>query len=305
VAINELADMASVAHLTRYDSTHGRFFGSVSAEGDVLRVNGDPIQVLSEGDISRLPWGRIGVDVVLECTGTFTDREIAARHLGAGAGKVIFSCPAQKDVDATVVYGLNESCLRKEHTIISNASCTSNCIAHVIRALDATLGIEAGVITTVHSAMNDQTVIDAFRGRDLRKCRGATTSIVPVGTGLEKGIDRLFPHLRGRFEAIAVRVPTINVSAMQLSARLRIPTDAETVNRILQTAAASLEGIFGYSEEPLVSADFNHDPRSAVVDAGQTRVAGGTLVSVMAWFDNEWGYANRMIDTCLALARAV
>ncbi|MFH1155167.1 MAG: glyceraldehyde 3-phosphate dehydrogenase NAD-binding domain-containing protein [Pseudomonadota bacterium] len=305
VAINELVDIKTMAHLTRFDSTHGRFNGTVSVDGDTLVVNNDPIRVVSEPDMAKLPWAGLGVDVVLECTGSFTRKDMAARHLEAGARKVVFSCPAERDVDATIVYGLNQSMLSCDHTIISNASCTSNCISHLIRILDQAFGIEQGVITTIHSAMNDQPVIDSFCSQDYRKNRGAFASIVPVGTGLEKGIDRLFPHLKGRFEAVALRVPTPNVSAMQLTVNVGVTTDRTAVNQALRSASqGALEGILGFSDEPLVSCDFNHDPRSAIVDAAQTRVVNGSLVHVMAWFDNEWGYANRMLDTCLALVNA-
>lgn len=301
VAINELADIESMALLTRFDSTHGRFNGTVSVQENHLVVNTDRIHVSSETDISQLPWKQLDVDVVLECTGSFTRKAIAEKHLEAGAGKVIFSCPAERDVDATIVYGLNETTLTKQHTIISNASCTSNCIAHVIQALDSAFGIDRGIITTIHAMMNDQPVIDAYHNRDPRKSRSSCTSIVPVSTGLEKGIDRLFPHLKGCFEAVALRVPTINVSAMQITVDVRTATTAAAVNQELNAASRLRPDILGFSRDPLVSCDFNHDARSGIVDASQTRVTRETLVTAMAWFDNEWGYANRLLDTTVAL----
>ena len=303
VGINELSDIESIAHLTKYDSTHGRFDGEVSWEGDTLNVNGDAIAVSYESDLSRLNWGALDVDVVLECTGSFTQRSMAEKHLTAGAKKVLFSCPAEADVDATVVYGINQDTLKKEHTVVSNASCTTNCIVPVIKILDEAFGIESGVITTVHSMMNDQPVIDAYHHQDLRKTRSSSHSIIPVNTGLAKGLDRILPSLAGRFEALALRVPTLNVSAMQLTAQVREKTDAVRVNDTLNKSANNgMNGILGYTEVPLVSCDYNHDPRSSVVDGTQTRVSGHT-VSVLAWFDNEWGYASRMLDTTLALMK--
>lgn len=304
VGINELSDIESIAHLTKYDSTHGRFNGEVSCEGHTLIVNGDRIAVTYQKELSRMDWDKLDVDVVLECTGSFTQRSLAEKHLEAGAKKVVFSCPAEPDVDATIVYGINHDTLKKEHTIVSNASCTTNCIVPVIKTLDESFGIESGVITTVHSMMNDQPVIDAYHDQDLRKTRSSSHSIIPVNTGLAKGLDRIMPDLAGCFEALSLRVPTLNVSAMQLTAQVREKTDATEVNDILKKAANNgMNGILGYTEVPLVSCDYNHDPRSSVVDGTQTRVSGHT-VSVLAWFDNEWGYASRMLDTTLALMQA-
>ncbi|BCS94946.1 D-erythrose-4-phosphate dehydrogenase [Desulfoluna limicola] len=304
VGINELSDIESIAHLTKYDSTHGRFNGDVTCEGHTLIVNGDPIAVTYQKELSRLNWDKLDVDVVLECTGSFTQRSLAEKHLEAGAKKVVFSCPAEPDVDATIVYGINHDTLKKEHTVVSNASCTTNCIVPVIKTLDESFGIESGVITTVHSMMNDQPVIDAYHDQDLRKTRSSSHSIIPVNTGLAKGLDRIMPELAGRFEALSLRVPTLNVSAMQLTAQVREKTDSSQVNDILKKAANNgMNGILGYTEVPLVSCDYNHDPRSSVVDGTQTRVSGHT-VSVLAWFDNEWGYASRMLDTTLALMQA-
>ncbi len=305
VAVNELSDIGSIAHLTRFDSTHGIFCGKVSHQGRNLLVNQDAIAKSCEQTVEKLAWNAYDVDVVLECTGSFTERRTAEGHLKSGAKKVIFSCPAQPDVDATIVYGINENSLTHKHRIISNASCTTNCIAHVIKILDDHLGVDHGVISTIHSMMNDQPVIDAYHNPDLRRSRSSGNSIIPVNTELAKGIDRVLPGLKGRFEAVALRVPTMNVSLMQLTATVRKKTDAQAVNRLFKEASKGrLDGIFGYNDLPLVSCDFNHDPRSAVVDGSQTNVSGNKLVSVMAWFDNEWGYANRMLDTALALMTA-
>lgn len=302
VGINELFAIDSIAHLTRFDSTHGTFGGEVSISRDCLIVNGDPVRVFNERDITRLPWKELGVDVVLECSGSFIDREIAALHLEAGAKRVIFSCPAKADVDATIVYGLNHHLLSPKHRIISNASCTTNCISHLIRILNDRYEIDSGFITTIHSMMNDQPVIDAFHNPDLRKSRSSSNSIIPVTTGLAKGIDRVFPELTGRFKAVAFRVPVLNVSTMQLTAMVRQAPSVAEINHLFQEAATNgLAGILGYTELPLVSCDFTHDPRSAVVDGSHTCISGERLVTVMAWFDNEWGYANRMLDTTEAL----
>ena len=297
IAINEPADCKTIAHLTKYDSTHGRFPGTVEIQGDTLTVNGDAISVYHSEAISPLPWGELGVDVVLECSGTFTDRETAEEHLRSGAKKVLFSQPAEATVDATIVLGVNEGVLSGKETVISNASCSTNCVIPVIKTLHQACGVEGGVITTIHSAMNDQPVIDAYHHTDLRKTRAAMQSIIPVDTQLARGIDRLLPELKGRFEAQAMRVPTLNVSAIDLSVLLNTDVDVATINRVLAGAAdAGLSEILGYTEEPLASCDFNHDPRSGIVDAGQTRVSQRRLVKVLLWFDNEWGYANRMVE---------
>lgn len=301
VGINELSDLQSLVHLTRFDSTHGTFAGEVESGEGAMYVNGDEIAVFSEADFRLLPWGKLGVDVVLECSGSYNDRSIAQHHLDSGAKKVIFSSPATSDVDATVVYGLNEDSLRQEYEIISNASCTTNCTGHIIHLLDTQLGIESGIVTIVHSSMNDQPVIDAYHNPDLRKNRSSGNSIIPVSTGLAKGIERLFPHLKDTFEAVSLRVPTMNVSLMQLSVNVRQEASVDMVNRMIKELAhGRLKGVLGYTEMPLVSCDFTHDPRSAVVDGGQTLISGDSLVTVMAWFDNEWGYANRMLDTTIA-----
>ncbi|AOS96071.1 D-erythrose-4-phosphate dehydrogenase [Microbulbifer aggregans] len=302
VAINELADCATIAHLTKYDSVHGRFGGEVSSEDDTLIVNGDRIAITHFEQLEELDWSRERVDIVLECTGSFTERKRAELHLQAGAKKVLFSQPASRDVDATIVHGVNDHVLTGEETIVSAASCTTNCSVPVIAALDRAFGIDAGVITTIHSAMNDQPVSDAYHHTDLRKTRSAVTSIIPVDTGLARGIERILPELGGRFEAQAMRVPTVNVSAIDLSVQLHRDVTQAEVNAVLAKAADSdFAGVLGYTEEPLASCDYNHDPRSGTVDASQTRVAGGKLVKVLIWFDNEWGFANRMLDVARAL----
>ena len=297
VAVNELADAGTVLHLTRYDSTHGRFPGTLEGANGQLLVDGQAIELLCSAAIDSLPWGDLGVDIVLECSGAFSDRATAEQHLLRGAGKVLFSQPAEADVDATVVFGINQHQLRAEHRIASSASCTTNAIAPVIKALDDAVGIESGTITTIHSAMNDQPVLDAYHNTDLRKTRAASQSIIPVDTGLARGVERILPAMAGRFSAQALRVPTLNVSVLDLTVVTGHDTDVLQVNRVLHDAAQSgFEGVLGYTEEPLASCDFNHDARSSIVDASQTRVSGKRLVKVLTWFDNEWAYANRMLD---------
>lgn len=297
VAINELADCKTIAHLTKYDSTHGRFPAEVSVENDRLTIDDQSIEVLHVDAVDQLPWAELDIDVVLECTGAFSDRATAQQHIDQGAKRVLFSQPAEADVDATIVYGINDHLLNGNETIISNASCTTNCIVPVIKALDDAFGVDSGVITTIHSAMHDQPVIDAYHHTDLRKTRSAVQSMIPVDTGLARGIERLLPEMVGRFEAQAMRVPTTNVSMIDLSLVVNQDVDADAVNKALAEASSHrFNGVLGYTEELLASCDFNHDSRSGVVDAGQTRVAGKRLVKVLTWFDNEWGYANRMLD---------
>lgn len=298
VAINDLTDARTLAHLTRYDSTHGRFRGeAVLDDAGHMIVNGQKIQLLSQPQISALPWRALDIDLVLECTGTFNDRSTAEQHLNSGAGRVLFSQPAQSDVDATVVYGVNHDVLQASHRVISAASCTTNCVVPVIQCLDDAFGLEYGVITTIHSAMNDQPVIDAYHHQDLRKTRSAVQSIIPVDTEIAKGIGRILPQLDGRFSAQAMRVPTLNVSAIDLTVTVRGEADIDRVNdAIRQAAARSMPNVLACTDEPLASCDFNHDPRSAIVDLSQTRVSGQHLIKVLAWFDNEWAYANRMLD---------
>ncbi len=305
VALNDLSDTRSLAHLTRYDSTHGRFPGNVEmlAE-DCLRIDGQQLRVLREPSIGALPWQDLGIDLVLECTGSFRDRATAEQHLHAGAGRVLFSQPAAPEMDATVIYGINHEDIEPGHRILSAASCTTNCIVPVIDCLDRAFGVDYGTITTIHSAMNDQPVIDAYHDRDLRKTRSAVQSIIPVDTQIDRGIGRILPHLAGRFSAQAMRVPTLNVSAMDLTVTVREGVDGETINRAIRDAAArSLPGVLDCTDEPLASCDFNHDARSAIVDLSQTRVSGRHLIKLLAWFDNEWGFANRMLDVAEVIRR--
>ncbi|SIQ48343.1 type I glyceraldehyde-3-phosphate dehydrogenase [Marinobacterium stanieri] len=297
VAINELSDLDTLTYLTRYDTTHGRFPKPVDNDGEALLINGDRIRVLSHAEPEQIPWGELDVDLVLECSGAFKTRADAERHLASGARRLLYSHPAQPDIDATLIFGYNEGNLKAEHRIASAASCTTNCVVPVLDLLDRHFGIDSGVTTTIHSAMNDQPVIDSYHRTDLRLARSAMQSIVPVDTGLSKGIDRLLPHLAGRFECLHVRVPTINVSLMDLSINLQQDTDPAEVNAMLRAAAGQeLAGLLGYTEEPHASVDFNTDPRSAVVDGTQTRVSRGRLLKLLCWFDNEWAFANRMLD---------
>ncbi|MFY8350319.1 erythrose-4-phosphate dehydrogenase [Pseudoalteromonas sp. SSM20] len=302
VAINELADAKGIAHLLKYDTSHGRFKFPVQLKQDAITVNGDLIQLFAEENPNELPWGLLDVDVVLECTGVYHSREHAELHLNAGAKKVLFSQPADADMDATIVFGINDNELKAEHTIVSNGSCTTNCIVPVIKVLDDAFGIESGAITTIHASMHDQQVIDAYHS-DLRRTRAASQSIIPVDTKLARGIERILPKFKSRFEAIAVRVPTINVTAMDLSVTLNTDVTIETVNKVLSDAEHQhLAGIISYTEEPLVSVDFNHDSHSSIIDGTQTRVSHKRLVKILAWCDNEWGFANRMLDTAEAMA---
>lgn len=302
VAINELASTSAMAHLLQYDSTHGRFAAHVSDKDDTLLINQHAIQVLHRRDLNDLPWRELNIDVVLECTGVFSSRAEGQAHLAAGARRVLFSHPASPDVDFTLIQGINNSDLSASDRIISNGSCTTNCIVPVIKALDDAFGVDSGTITTIHSAMNDQQVIDAYHD-NLRLSRAASQSIIPVDTRLARGIERILPKFAGRFEAIAVRVPTTNVTAMDLSVTLQTEVDIATVNTALRHAAQrDLAGILGYTELPLVSSDFNHDARSSIIDGTQTRVSHKQLVKVLCWCDNEWGFANRMLESAATLA---
>jgi erythrose-4-phosphate dehydrogenase len=301
VAINELADLESVSYMLRYDSTHGRFSGSVETKENGLIVNGDAIQVFHESEVSSLPWQSLGIDLVLECTGVITNRDHAELHLVQGAKRVLISHPAESSVDATVIQGFNQHTLRADNKIISNGSCSTNCLIPVLQLLNTEFGIKRGMTTTIHSAMNDQPVIDAYHS-DLRRTRAAVQSIIPVETGLAIGIARLMPELANKFESLHIRVPTLNVSVLDVTLQLEENVTVEQVNSVLKQATESqLEGILAFTQEPHASVDFNHDPHSGVVDATQTRVSDGSLVKLMIWFDNEWGFANRMIDTALQL----
>jgi D-erythrose 4-phosphate dehydrogenase len=301
VAINELADLESVSYMLRYDSTHGRFSGSVETKENGLIVNGDAIQVFHESEVSSLPWQSLGIDLVLECTGVITNRDHAELHLVQGAKRVLISHPAESSVDATVIQGFNQHTLRADNKIISNGSCSTNCLIPVLQLLNTEFGIKRGMTTTIHSAMNDQPVIDAYHS-DLRRTRAAVQSIIPVETGLAIGIARLMPELANKFESLHVRVPTLNVSVLDVTLQLEQNVTVEQVNNVLKQATESqLAGILAFTQEPHASVDFNHDPHSGVVDATQTRVSDGSLVKLMIWFDNEWGFANRMLDTALQL----
>jgi D-erythrose 4-phosphate dehydrogenase len=301
VAINELADAKGVAHLLKYDTSHGRFGFSVSSYEGGINVDGADIALFAEADPLALPWSELDVDVVLECTGVFHSREHANWHLAAGAKKVLFSHPADTDIDATIIYGINQSSLTADMTVVSAGSCTTNCIVPVIQVLDQHFGVESGTITTIHASMHDQQVIDAYHP-DLRRTRAASQSIIPVDTKLALGIERILPQFAGRFEAIAVRVPTVNVTAMDLSVTLHQDVSISVVNQALQQARfGELAGILDYTEEPLVSVDFNHDAHSCIVDGSQTRVSHKRLVKCLVWCDNEWGFANRMLDTARAM----
>ena len=296
-AINEIADPETVAHLARYDSTHGRFPGTIARTDKSLQVNGQPISLLRETRIDNLPWRDLDIDLVIESTGAFSDRITAEQHISSGARRVLFSQPAQPDVDATIVWGLNQSELQADHRVISAGSCTTNALCPVLKIIDDTFGIEAGTITTVHSAMNDQPVLDAYHHTDLRKTRAAFHSIIPVDTELAVGIPRILPKLTNKLTAHALRVPTLNVSALDITLQTRSSCDASGVNGALMAAAeSSLMGVLGIATEPLASCDFNGESCSGVVDASQTQVAGDRLVKILVWFDNEWAYAQRLLD---------
>jgi glyceraldehyde 3-phosphate dehydrogenase len=304
VAINDLGDPKTNAHLTRYDTAHGRFPGTVEVDGDDMVVNGDRIRVLANRNPAELPWGELGVDVVLECTGFFTTKEKANAHIQGGAKKVIISAPGGKDVDATVVYGVNHNVLKASDTVISNASCTTNCLAPLVLPLHRKIGLENGLMTTIHAYTNDQVLTDVYH-TDLRRARSATSSMIPTKTGAASAVGLVLPELNGKLDGFAMRVPTINVSIVDLSFVASRDTSVEEVNGLLKEAAASsdLKGILDYSEEPLVSVDYNHTSASSTVDSGLTKVSG-RLVKVCSWYDNEWGFSNRMLDTTVALMSA-
>ena len=303
LAINDLGDVATNAHLTRYDSVHGRFLGEITATDQSMVVDGDPIRILAERDPAKLPWARLGVDVALECTGLFTSKAKAGAHLQAGAKKVIISAPGT-EVDATIVYGVNHQTLKASDTVISNASCTTNCLAPLVKPLHERIGILRGVMTTIHSFTNDQVLIDVYHS-DLRRARSATQSMIPTKTGAAAAVGLVLPELNGKLDGYAVRVPTLNVSLVDLSFVAARETSKEEINAVLREAAhAELKGLLEYNDKPLVSVDFNHNPASSIYDATQTRVIEGTLVKVLSWYDNEWGFSNRMLDVTIALMNA-
>ncbi len=301
VAINDLGDAETNAHLTQYDTAHGRFPGEVTVEGDEIVINGDRVKVFAERDPSKLPWGELGVDVVLECTGLFKNREKAGMHLTAGAKKVIISAPGSADIDATVVYGVNEGVLKSSDQIISNASCTTNCLAPMAKALNDSVGIVNGLMTTIHAYTNDQVLTDVYHS-DLRRARSATMSMIPTSTGAAKAVGLVLPELNGKLDGFAMRVPTINVSIVDLTFTAGRDTTVEEINAIVQKAADGK--VLAYNAKPLVSIDFNHTSTSSNFDAGMTRVMDGNLVKVCSWYDNEWGFSCRMLDTTLAAMNA-
>ena len=300
VAINDIADQASIEYLTRFDSTHGRFPGQVRLEDDCLHLNGDCVKVLRHAEPEQVDWSAIAPDLLLECSGAYTSREQAERFLAAGVPRILFSHPMNTaaDADATVVYGINHDELDGSQRIVSNASCTTNCGVPVLKLLDDAFGIEQVVITTIHSAMNDQPVIDAYHREDLRRTRSAFQSVIPVSTGLARGIERLLPQLAGKVQAKAMRVPTVNVSCLDITVLCATDITVDRVNSLFARAAqqGALKGLLDYTEFPHASCDFNHDPHSAIIDASQTSVSGSRLLNLVAWFDNEWGFANRMLD---------
>ncbi len=304
VAINDLGNAETNAHLTRYDTAHGKFPGTVAVEGEFMVINGDKIKVFAQRNPELIPWGELNVDVVLECTGFFTTKEKASAHLKGGAKKVIISAPGGKDVDATVVYGVNHDTLKSSHTVISNASCTTNCLAPVAKVLHEKVGIITGLMTTIHAYTNDQVLTDVYH-EDLRRARSATMSMIPTKTGAAAAVGLVLPELNGKLDGFSIRVPTINVSLVDLSFNAARDTTVEEVNNIVKAAAAEAgwQGVLGYSTGPLVSVDFNHDPHSSMFDATLTKVSG-RLVKVCSWYDNEWGFSNRMLDTTVALMGA-
>ncbi|RLK46955.1 glyceraldehyde-3-phosphate dehydrogenase (NAD+) [Alkalispirillum mobile] len=302
VAINDLGDAETNAHLTRFDSVHGRFNGKVQVEGDAMVVNGDRVRVLSERDPARLPWSELGVDLVMECTGLFNSREKASAHLEAGARKVLISAPGGGDVDNTVVYGVNHDTLKAEHTVVSNASCTTNCLAPLVLPLHRAIGLDRGLMTTIHAYTNDQVLTDVHH-KDIRRARSATMSQIPTKTGAAAAVGLVLPELNGRLDGYAIRVPTVNVSIVDLTFTAQRETSVEEINQVVREAAEGpLRGILAYNDAPLVSIDFNHDPASSTYDASLTKVTGN-LVKVTAWYDNEWGFSNRMLDTAVAMMR--
>jgi glyceraldehyde 3-phosphate dehydrogenase len=304
VAVNDLADAATNAHLTQYDTAHGKFPGTVKAEGDAMVVNGDRIRVFAERDPGKIPWGAVGADIVLECTGFFTTKADASKHLAGGAKKVVISAPGGKDVDATIVYGVNHQVLTSAMTVISNASCTTNCLAPIAKVLNDSVGIERGLMTTIHAYTNDQRLTDVFH-EDIRRARSATMSMIPTKTGAAAAVGLVMPELKGKLDGFAVRVPTINVSLVDLTFTPKRATSIDEINKLMRAAAEGpLKGILNYTEALLVSVDYNHDPASSTYDATMTKIIDGNLVKVCAWYDNEWGFSNRMIDTTLAWARA-
>lgn len=304
IAINDLGDSATNAHLTQYDSVHGKFPYDVSVDGDYIIINGDKIRVFSERDPSKLPWGDLGIDVVHECTGLFTSKAKASAHIAAGAKKVIISAPGGNDVDATIVYGVNHDVLKASDTVISNASCTTNCLAPLVKPLCDTIGIDHGLMTTIHSYTNDQVLTDVYHS-DLRRARSATQSMIPTKTGAAAAVGLVLPELIGKMDGFAMRVPTINVSVVDLTFQASRNTTKEEIDQILKAASEGpLKGVLDINTKPLVSIDFNHNPASSIYESSLTKVMNGNFVKVLSWYDNEWGFSNRMLDTTVALLNA-
>ena len=304
VAINDLGDANTNAHLTRFDTAHGRFNGEVAVDGDHMVVNGDRIRVCAERDPAKLPWAELGVDVVFECTGLFTSKAKAGAHLSAGAKKVIISAPGGNDVDNTIVFGVNHGTLKASDTVISNASCTTNCLAPLAKVLHEKIGIVHGLMTTIHAYTNDQVLTDVYHS-DLRRARSATMSQIPTKTGAAAAVGLVLPELNGKLTGFSMRVPTINVSVVDLSFVAARATNKDEIDAAIREASeGALKGVLGFNSQPLVSVDFNHDPRSSIYDSTLTQVMEGTLVKVCSWYDNEWGFSNRMLDTSLALMAA-
>ncbi len=304
VAVNDLADADTNAHLTRHDTAHGPFPGTIEVDGDGMIVNGDRIKVLAERDPAKLPWGDLGVDVVFESTGFFASKEKSMAHIKGGAKKVIISAPAGTEVDATIVYGVNHNTLKASDTVISNASCTTNCLAPLVKPLHEKIGVKHGLMTTIHAYTNDQVLTDVYH-KDLRRARAAAMSQIPTKTGAAAAVGLVLPELAGRLDGYAMRVPTINVSVVDLNFVAERETSVEEINSVMKAAAeGDLKGVLAYNDEPLVSIDFNHDPASSTYDAGLTKVMEGTFVKVCSWYDNEWGFSNRMLDTAIALVNA-
>jgi glyceraldehyde 3-phosphate dehydrogenase len=305
VALNDLGDAKTNAHLTRFDTAHGRFDGEVKVDGDAMVVNGDRIRVLAERDPAKLPWGELGVEYVFESTGLFTSKAKASAHLKGGAKRVVISAPGGEDVDATIVYGVNHNVLKKDFTVISNASCTTNCLVPMVKVLHDKIGVIDGIMTTIHSYTNDQVLTDVYHS-DLRRARSATMSQIPTKTGAAAATGLVLPELKGKLDGYSIRVPTLNVSLVDLTFNAKRATTVEEVNKHMQEAAAAgpLKGVLAYNDQPLVSSDFNHDPHSSIFDATLTKIIDGTLVKVFAWYDNEWGFSNRMLDTTIAWSKA-
>ncbi|MDH4073339.1 MAG: type I glyceraldehyde-3-phosphate dehydrogenase [Gammaproteobacteria bacterium] len=304
VALNDLGDANTNAHLTRYDTAHGKFPGTVEVDGGDIVVNGDRVKVFAERDPARLPWGKLGVDVVFESTGLFTAFDKASKHIEGGAKKVVISAPGGAGVEKTIVYGVNHNTLTASDTVISNASCTTNCLAPLVKPLHDAIGVKHGIMTTIHAYTNDQVLTDVYH-KDLRRARAATMSQIPTSTGAAKAVGLVLPELNGKLDGFSMRVPTINVSAVDLTFVANRATSIDEINDVLRSASeGSLKGILDYNDEPLVSVDFNHNPASSTYDASLTKVIDGTLVKVISWYDNEWGFSNRMLDTTVALMNA-